>query len=266
MANDEPMSTTRIVIILLVAAGILESALCVASHSLGRRRGEANVAQVQNRADADRQEAADRLAAAEHNNANLVSQLVLAKANFDEQAKKLAAAEKETERLRHELDDATKKIADLTQNQKYAEARIKRAEDAVVKARDDERKARLAAESAKRDAATAARFAAADARAARAGDAKPGQTNLRINNLAPARRRGSVASLPRTSPSFSELDTNHDGRLSLKEYKAGFPDVSDAAEEFKALDTNGDGYLTISEYKAGHPDPPVVSVKRPKKN
>jgi hypothetical protein len=79
-------------------------------------------------------------------------------------------------------------------------------------------------------------------------------------------RRGPVASLPRTSPSFSELDTDHDGRLSLAEYKVGFPDAANVEQEFKSLDTNGDGSLSIDEYKAGHPDPGVVSTKRAKKN
>ena len=84
------------------------------------------------------------------------------------------------------------------------------------------------------------------------------------NNGGGNRRRGPVASLPRTTPSFSELDTNHDGRLSFAEYKVGYPDATE--EEFKALDTNGDGVLSIDEYKAGHPDPPVVHTKRPKRN
>jgi hypothetical protein len=272
VSSNEPMPTTRIVIILLIAAGILESAICVAAHSLGRRRGEASVAQVQSQADADRKESADRLAIAERDNAELVNQLELAKANFDEQAKKLAAAEKESQRLRHDLDDAAKKIADLTQNQKYAAARIKRAEDAAAEARDEERKARLVAdtvkrETAKRDtAATVAKAEAAKADVARAAGAARGQRNANNNKLAGGKRRGPVASLPRTSPSFSELDKDNDGRLSLKEYKAGFPDVTDIEEEFKALDTNGDGYLSIDEYKVGHPDPPVVHIARPKRN
>ena len=256
MATNEPMPTTRILIILLIAAGILESAICVAAHSLGRRRGEAAVTQVQSQADADRKDAADHLATADRNNAELVKKLELAKANMDDQAKKLAATEKE---LRHDRDDAAKKIADLTQNQKYAEARIKRAEDAVAEAREAERKARLVADSVKRDAAAAAKAEAIKADVAQAAGAARGQNNGK-------KRRGPVASLPRTSPSFSELDKNNDGRLSLKEYKAGFPDVKNIEEEFKALDTNGDGYLSISEYKAGHPDPPVVHIARPKKN
>ena len=63
--------------------------------------------------------------------------------------------------------------------------------------------------------------------------------------------------LPRTSPSFSDLDKDQDGKLTLEEYKAGFPDAKDVEKEFKSLDTNGDGTLSIDEYKAGHPDPAV---------
>jgi len=60
---------------------------------------------------------------------------------------------------------------------------------------------------------------------------------------------------PRTSPSFSELDKDMDGRLTLAEFKAGFPNEADVEQKFKSLDTNGDGTLSISEYKAGYPDP-----------
>ena len=77
------------------------------------------------------------------------------------------------------------------------------------------------------------------------------------------RRRGPVASLPRTTPSFSELDKNQDGRLSFAEYKSGYPDAT--MDEFKALDTDHDGTLSIDEYKAGHPDPAVVRTQRSKK-
>jgi len=60
------------------------------------------------------------------------------------------------------------------------------------------------------------------------------------------------------------LDTNHDDRLTLDEYKVGYPDVANVEEEFKALDTNGDGTLSIDEYKAGHPDPGVVPIAKKK--
>jgi hypothetical protein len=259
-SKNEPMPTARILIILLLAAGILESAICVAAHSLGRRRGEAAVAVVQSQADDDRKEAADRIGVLEHKKADLAKQL-------DDLTKKFAATEKDVERLHHELDDAAKKIADLTQNQKYAEARIKRAEDAAAEARDAEHKAQLVAESVRRDtSATAAKAAAIKNDVSKNIAAKRDPIAAKNNKVAGGKRRGPVASLPRTSPSFSELDTDHDGRLTLKEYKAGFPDVTNAEELFKAMDTKGKGYLSLDEYKAGHPDPPVVSIKRPKKN
>ena len=53
--------------------------------------------------------------------------------------------------------------------------------------------------------------------------------------------------------------------MSLAEFKAGFPDLSNAEERFKELDTDDDGTLSIDEYKAGFPDPPVVSTKRTKR-
>ena len=60
---------------------------------------------------------------------------------------------------------------------------------------------------------------------------------------------------PRTSPTFSALDKNQDGRLTLDEFKAGFPDLANSEETFKSLDKNGDGVLSLDEYKAGYPDP-----------
>jgi hypothetical protein len=261
--------TTRIAIILLIAAGVLESAICVAAHSLGRRRGEAALAQVKSQAEEVQSDAAQRLAAADDEKADLGKRLALAKAKSDEQAKKLVATEKEIARLQGDLDTAKKQIADLTQNQKYADARIQRAEEAAAEAREAERKARLVADSVKRDtAATVAKVKAAEVDVVRAAVKKRGNKNGKNNNnnVAAAKRRGPVASLPRTTPSFSELDKHHDGRLTLDEYKAGYPDVPNVEEEFKALDTNGDGYLSIDEYKAGHPDPPVVRTPRAKKN
>ena len=69
---------------------------------------------------------------------------------------------------------------------------------------------------------------------------------------------------PRTSPTFSALDKNQDGKISLEEFKAGFPGLANAEEKFKSLDKNGDGFLSMDEYKAGYPDP--IPPKKPGKN
>ena len=186
-------------------------------------------------------------------------------AKLDEHAEKLAAAEKELSVLRADRDAANKQISELTRR---SEARIKEAEDAAQKSRQAEERARLRAEEAGREAAAAALAAArvpAVAADAEHGKKKGAGKNGK-NNQAAAWGRGPRTLLPRTSPSFSDLDKNHDGRLSLAEYKAGFPDASDVEEEFKALDANHDGYLSIDEYKAGHPDPAVIRVPRGKRN
>ncbi|MNL06742.1 EF hand [compost metagenome] len=44
--------------------------------------------------------------------------------------------------------------------------------------------------------------------------------------------------------SFARTDTDHDGRVSLKELLAVAPQ---GGEEFKAMDTNGDGFLSEGE-------------------
>jgi Ca2+-binding EF-hand superfamily protein len=52
---------------------------------------------------------------------------------------------------------------------------------------------------------------------------------------------------------FDKLDTNHDGKLSLEEYKAN-PHVKspEAAEKrFTKLDADGDKSVTLEEFKAG---------------
>ena len=255
--------TTRIAIILLAVAGVLESAICVAAHSLGRRQANAALAQVKNEADEARKDEARRVEAAEAEKADLAGQLDGLRAKLDDRAEKLAAAEKELSRLRADRDAANKQIAELAR--KY-ETRIKEAEVALQKSRAAERRARLVADAVKRDAVATAVKAQADAAdAVRAAKQKQAGKNAK-NKPAVARGRGQRTMLARTSPSFSDLDTNHDGRLSLAEYKAGFPDVTDVEEEFKALDSNHDGYLSIDEYKAGHPDPPVVRVPRAKRN
>ncbi|MCE9545792.1 MAG: EF-hand domain-containing protein [Planctomycetia bacterium] len=52
---------------------------------------------------------------------------------------------------------------------------------------------------------------------------------------------------------FDKLDTNHDGKLSLEEYKAN-PRVKspeEAEKRFAKFDTDGDKSVTLEEFKAG---------------
>jgi DNA repair exonuclease SbcCD ATPase subunit len=246
MARTALNLAMRISIVLLaVLAGTLACAIYVAAVSRERSKAEAALTEARSQADEARSVAAQHSAALEREDADLKKQLEAATAALAQRADELAAAKHETSRLRGDLDKALEQAAEL--NRKYADAQAK------VEARDSEHKTNLDADAVKQDPdAAVVKVPVAD-------NQKRGQP------FAANRRRGPVASLPRTCPSFSELDTNHDGRLSLKEYKVGYPDAVDVEKEFKALDTNGDGTLSIDEYKAGHPDPPVVPTKRPKR-
>ena len=99
MAESGTNLTTRVVIILLIVAGILEGAICVAAYYRGHRQAEAAVAEAKNEAEQARKEADARVQAAEEEKAGAAKRLDLAKASFDEQSTKRAAAEKEAERL-----------------------------------------------------------------------------------------------------------------------------------------------------------------------
>ena len=49
---------------------------------------------------------------------------------------------------------------------------------------------------------------------------------------------------------FKDADTNHDGKVSMDEFKAEHE--KHMQEMFKKLDTNGDGFIDEAERKAGH--------------
>lgn len=46
---------------------------------------------------------------------------------------------------------------------------------------------------------------------------------------------------------FEQADTNHDGRLTLDEARAGMPRV---AQHFAQIDTGGQGYVTLDQIQA----------------
>lgn len=55
---------------------------------------------------------------------------------------------------------------------------------------------------------------------------------------------------------LAEFDTDHDGKLSLKEYQALWLDAMRhrMVKRFQALDENGDGAVTVSEFTAPYAD------------
>ncbi|KAF1740724.1 hypothetical protein MXB_310, partial [Myxobolus squamalis] len=65
------------------------------------------------------------------------------------------------------------------------------------------------------------------------------------------------------SNAFEEMDTDHNGKLSIEEYYEDDPDVTDADKDhFKTfLDKNDDGFLDLNEYSAMHTADEELHIK-----
>jgi hypothetical protein len=78
---------------------------------------------------------------------------------------------------------------------------------------------------------------------------------LAASSLASAQEPTTGREHPRRSPDkiMGKLDTNHDGKISLEEWKTsprGQKDASRAEDRFKKLDSNHDGFISLDELKA----------------
>src|SRR5438132_1740284 len=86
-----------------------------------------------------------------------------------------------------------------------------------------------------------------------------------------AKKPGAAGEKPHHDPEavFKKLDTDGDGFVSLKEFKAGpmgQKDPAKAEEIFKKKDANGDGKLSLDEFKAHAPHGEKGSEKAPAKS
>ncbi len=71
--------------------------------------------------------------------------------------------------------------------------------------------------------------------------------NGRNKAAAPAGQPATKAA-PDRAKAFERMDTNHDGVLTLEEYKAGMKDAANLEQRFKNFDQNGDGKLSRGEF------------------
>lgn len=65
-----------------------------------------------------------------------------------------------------------------------------------------------------------------------------------VSSIAQGRENGKEQKPPSVKQIFKELDTNEDGKLSLKEVKGPLK------KDFKKIDTNEDGFISKKELKA----------------
>ena len=67
--------------------------------------------------------------------------------------------------------------------------------------------------------------------------------------------RAEAAALPMIAKHFDEIDTNHDGQITMDELRAFHQQrrAAMAAEHFKKIDTDGDGRISKAEAQANAP-------------
>ena len=140
-------------ICLAVAAGILLCAIYVVAKSPRHARTEIALAEANDQAEEARQEAAQRIAKLEAENANLKQRLENTTASLDQQAKKVAAADQEVLRSHDDLDAVWTLLAELSQ--KPADDGVKITKNATTGAGDVDPKPKLDADAGKTGVAAA---------------------------------------------------------------------------------------------------------------
>lgn len=59
---------------------------------------------------------------------------------------------------------------------------------------------------------------------------------------------GALAFAKNPQKHFARMDSNHDGRITLDEFRAHAKNPAKADKRFRKLDANGDGALTADEF------------------
>ena len=201
MATFWANPTTRIAIILLTVAGVLESAICVAAHSLGRRQADAALAKVKSEADKSHTDESQRLTRPKPKRP-IFPALERGTRETRRACRKTGGGREELLKLRADRDAANKQISELTRNTKPASRKRKTRPRRVAKRKKGPvfgpRKRgvrRLPRPSRPRGSRPSP---PTPSMAKRKGPARNGK-----NNQAAAWGRGQRTLLPRTSPSFA---------------------------------------------------------------